>query len=104
MSREITNREPETGCGQVRTPEDLGRLSRMARKLKGLTLEDIYASTSLSTRFLSEFERGKPNASLGRVLRTLAALGLDVIIVPRAHTASALQHLAQRIKQAGPGK
>ncbi len=35
-------------------------------------------------RFLSEFERGKDNASVGRVMHALACLGLDVLVVGRA--------------------
>ena len=34
-------------------------------------------------RFLSEFERGKETAELGKVLAALAALGLDVFVEPR---------------------
>ena len=43
----------------------------------------MYSVTGLTTRFLSEFERGKPNASLGRVMQALQALGLEMLILPR---------------------
>lgn len=69
--------------GRVYTPRELGELCREERKRRGLTLSDIYETTALSTRFLSELERGKEHASIGRVLRTLESLGLDVIVVPR---------------------
>lgn len=99
MPRKITNRERTLPFGQVRTTAEAGRLARAARRASGLTLDEIYAATSISTRFLSEFERDKPNASFGRVLRTFEALGLDVVIVPRRHTASVLQHLSRRIDE-----
>ena len=68
---------------RVRSPEALGRLARGERKRQGLTLDDVYSVTGLTTRFLSEFERGKPNASLGRVMQALQALGLEMLILPR---------------------
>jgi transcriptional regulator with XRE-family HTH domain len=80
MSQEITNRE----SGHVTTPSDLGALFRRERKRRGLTLAQVRDATGLSTRFLSEFERGKENASLGRVLRALSSLGLEVLVFPRA--------------------
>jgi transcriptional regulator with XRE-family HTH domain len=102
MGREITNREKKLPpFGQLRTAEDAGRIARAARRARKLTLDDVYATTSLSLRFLSEFERGKPNASLGRALRTLEALGLDIVVVPRPHTASVLRDLSRRIEQEG---
>jgi HTH-type transcriptional regulator / antitoxin HipB len=61
----------------------MGALCRQERSRRGRTLADIYETTGLSTRFLSEFERGKQHVSLTRVLRTLESLGLDVIVLPR---------------------
>ena len=72
-----------TDYGRVRTPAEVGALARKERSNRGLTLADLYETTGLSTRFVSEFERGKEHASLGRALRLLESLGLDVIIVPR---------------------
>ena len=68
---------------RVRSPAALGRLARRERKRQGLTLDTVYSATGLSTRFLSEFERGKPNASLGRVIQTLQALGLEMMVLSR---------------------
>jgi len=80
----ITNRENATQAqGRVQTPVELGALFRAERKRRNLTLADVYDATALSIRFLSEFERGKENASVGRVLRALASLGLEVLILPR---------------------
>ena len=61
----------------------LGALCRAERRRRGLTLDDVYAATGLSTRFLSEFERGKPHVSISRALLALHTLGLDVLVVPR---------------------
>lgn len=69
--------------GRIRTTEDLGQLVRTHRKGKKLTLETVCGLGNLSTRFLSEFERGKETAEIGKVLKALRTLGLDVIVQPR---------------------
>jgi len=73
--------------GRIQTTEELGHLVRSYRKGKGLTLETVSGLGNLSTRFLSEFERGKETAEIGKVLKTLRTLGLEVIIQPRGTTA-----------------
>ncbi len=94
---EITNRSrTERLYGRVRTPDEVGRLLREERRRQGLTLQDVYEGTSLSTRFLSELERGKDNASLGRTLRALESLGLDVLVLPRAEAEATLRRLGRR--------
>ena len=45
-------------------------------------LETVSGLGSLSTRFLSEFERGKETAEIGKVLKTLRIPGLDVLVQP----------------------
>ena len=52
-------------------------------KHRHLTLETISGLGNLSTRFLSEFERGKETAEIGKVLKALHTLGLEVVIQPR---------------------
>jgi len=70
--------------GRISTTEDLGHLVRAHRKSKGLTLETASGLGNLSIRFLSEFERGKETAEIGKILKALRALGLEVIVQPRA--------------------
>lgn len=74
-------------CGTVRTTEKLGRLARAHRKQRHLTLETVSGLGNLSTRFLSEFERGKETAEIGKVLKALRTLGREVIIQPRGRAA-----------------
>ena len=85
MSLHSSHRQdPDSSApARVRSPEGLGRLARSERKRQGLTLDAVYSVTGLTTRFLSEFERGKPNTSLGRVMQALQALGLEMLILPR---------------------
>lgn len=81
------NEEPDKSIlpayGLVRSPQELGRVARQERKRQDLTLDQVYSVSGLTTRFLSEFERGKPNASLGRVIRALQILGLELLVLPR---------------------
>lgn len=60
------------------TSEQLGHLLRQARRRAGLTLKALAGRTGISLRFLSELERGKDGASLGRVLQVAAALGVEM--------------------------
>lgn len=69
--------------GAIQTVEELGRLVRAHRKHRRLTLETVSGLGNLSTRFLSEFERGKETAEIGKVLKALRTLGLEIIIQPR---------------------
>lgn len=68
--------------GRTLTVSDLGSLTRAHRKSKHLTLETLSGLSNLSIRFLSEFERGKPTAQIGKVLKALKILGLEVVVRP----------------------
>ena len=76
----------KTHYGAVRSAEELGRLVRARRKSRQLTLETVSGLGNLSPRFLSEFERGKETAEIGKVLKALRTLGLEVIIQPWSGT------------------
>ena len=92
------------GYGRIRSPEELGKLARAERKRQHLTLNEVYSASGLSTRFLSEFERGKPNASLGRVIDALQALGLDILILPRGEAEQLLALRRQRDRRDSRGE
>ncbi|MDX1571137.1 MAG: helix-turn-helix domain-containing protein [Xanthomonadales bacterium] len=77
----------------VHTPEALGQLVRDHRKRLKLTLQEVSDTSMLGLRFLSEMERGKENASLGKTLRALQAVGLEVLVLPRADAARVMRTL-----------
>ncbi len=83
----MTTTAQKNRYGAVRSTEELGRLVRAHRKSRQLTLETVSGLGNLSPRFLSEFERGKETAEIGKVLKALRTLGLEVIIQPRSGTA-----------------
>lgn len=86
--------------GAVRSASELGRLVRAHRKHRRLTLETVSGLGNLSTRFLSEFERGKETAEIGKVLKALRTLGLEVIIQPRGRAAPARR--TDKIREEAP--
>ncbi len=63
---------------------ELGKLVRAHRKSRQLTLEDASGLSKLSVRFLSEMERGKQTAEIGKVLKAIRCLGLEVVVQPSA--------------------
>lgn len=78
--------ENESPYGVISTTEELGQLVRNHRKRARLTLENTSGLANLSVRFLSEFERGKQTAEIGKVLKALRTLGLEVNVQPRNQT------------------
>ena len=62
----------------VRTPADLGLLIRERRRELGLDQRTLAERVGVSRLWVIEFEKGKPRAEIGLVLRTLHALDLDL--------------------------
>ena len=79
--------QDDISYGTIQTAAELGGLARAHRKHRCLTLETVSGLGNLSTRFLSEFERGKETAEIGKILKALRTLGLEVIIQPRGRKA-----------------
>ena len=82
--------------GRIRTSSELGKLAREERKRQGLTLDTFYQSSGITTRYMSELERGKP--TVDRVLAALQMLGLAVLIVPRTDADALLNDLNHRLR------
>jgi y4mF family transcriptional regulator len=62
---------------------DVGKAVRDARKAAGLTQRELAELCNCGVRFLSELENGKPTIELGRAMRVLNTLSLDVEISAR---------------------
>jgi HTH-type transcriptional regulator/antitoxin HipB len=77
--------DEDSPYGRIRTASELGEVIRSHRKQQHLTLEKVSSVTHLGMRFLSEIERGKETAELGKVLEALNKMGLEIIIVPRGY-------------------
>ncbi len=64
----------------IHSTAELGRAIRAERKTLGLTQGDLAAASGVSLRFVSELERGRASAGVGRVLHVLKMLGLGVVL------------------------
>jgi HTH-type transcriptional regulator/antitoxin HipB len=63
---------------RVKSAADIGALIRSARKRAGLSQRDLALRVDAGTRWVSLIENGHPTAELGRVLRALQTLGVDL--------------------------
>jgi HTH-type transcriptional regulator/antitoxin HipB len=70
----------------LRTPADVGALIRDRRRALGLDQADLANQVGVSRLWINQVERGKPGASIGLVLRTLMALGLELSTNARGKT------------------
>lgn len=68
---------------KIKTAGELGELLRHTRIEQQFTLERVSGMTHIGMRFLSELERGKETAQLGKVLQIIHQLGLEILIGPR---------------------
>jgi HTH-type transcriptional regulator/antitoxin HipB len=70
----------------IRNNKDLGAAIRLARKTRNLRQVDVAQTASVRQALVSELENGATTAKLDTVTRVLAALDLDLSIVPRRKT------------------
>lgn len=65
------------------TINSLGRRIRAQRRRQRLRQDELASLAAVGTRFVSELENGKPGLELGRVVRVVQALGLELALEPR---------------------
>lgn len=63
--------------------ESLGRAIRERRKELKYTQAFLAEFTGLSVTFISDVERGKPTAEIGKVIQLLHILGMDILVERR---------------------
>ena len=63
------------------TPSQLGSIIRFERKKQGLTQPDLALICGSGVRFIVDVENGKESCQIGKVMRLLNCLGLDVDVV-----------------------
>ncbi|NOY66299.1 MAG: hypothetical protein GXP13_02670 [Gammaproteobacteria bacterium] len=81
----------------TRTTRELGAAARASREKAGVSLRKSSRDNPYGVRFLSEFERGKSTAELGKVMQALHAAGLDLAVVPRRTQAVHTERLSKRL-------
>ena len=77
------NSKKNISYGVVSTTEEFGGLVRQHRKSQKVCIQDVSDISLLGARFISEFERGKETCQIGKILKLLKFLGLEIRIVPR---------------------
>ena len=60
----------------IESAQDLSNIVRSQRTSLGWSQAELAQRSGCSQRFVSEFERGKPGAEVGKVLALLHAMGL----------------------------
>jgi HTH-type transcriptional regulator/antitoxin HipB len=69
---------------RIRTISDIAGLIREHRIHLGLDQAELAKKAGVSRKWVVEIERGKSNAALGLVLRTLRVLGIELEIADEA--------------------
>ena len=67
----------------IRSNKDLGAAIRLARKASNLRQVDVAQKASVRQALVSDIENGATTAKLDTVIRILAALDLDLSVIPR---------------------
>ncbi len=67
----------------IRNSKDLGAVIRKARLSKKLSQVELARIASMRQALISDLENGTTSATLDTTLKILAALDLDISIVPR---------------------
>lgn len=68
---------------KINSASDFGSAIRSKRKARGLTQTQLAGYSGCSLMFLSDLERGKPTAELGKAITVLNTLGIDLLAIDR---------------------
>ncbi len=89
----------------IRSPDELGLLIRAVRKHQKMRMDDVAGSAGVGPVFVREVERGKETVQLGRVMKILAELGIELRAdVPDEVKASLAQLKLKGVKPYTPRK
>ena len=62
------------------TPAQIGAVIRSTRKGLGVTQRDLALTSGTGLRFIIELEKGKETCELGKALRVLHTLGIEMTL------------------------
>ena len=68
---------------KITEPADLGKAIKDRRKQLGYTQLFVSEQTGLSVSFISDIENGKNTAEIGKTLKLVNLLGMDMLIYKR---------------------
>jgi transcriptional regulator with XRE-family HTH domain len=81
----------------IRSAQELGLLIRATRKTQHLRMDDVAGCAGVGPVFVREVERGKDSVQLGRVMKLLAELGIEL----SAHVSDDVQPALNTLKTVG---
>lgn len=64
----------------IRSPIEIGQLIRSRREARGLSQADLAKKLGASRKWVIEAEGGKPTAEIGRILRALKVLDVELSV------------------------
>ena len=79
----------------VSTTREIGLVIRAMRRDAGMTQVELASACGCSQRFISQVERGKQTAELGKVLDVLTALGITISLTSRTSPKNARELVEQ---------
>ncbi len=80
---DLTYKQVEVMEKIIRSNKEFGEAIRLARANKSLRQVDVAKKASVRQALISELENGETSAKLDTIIRVLAALDMDLSIVPR---------------------
>ncbi len=66
------------------TPKAIGNVVKRRRKEIGMDQREMALVSGTGVRFISDLENGKETCQLGKALKVLANLGLDLTLTPKS--------------------
>jgi y4mF family transcriptional regulator len=64
------------------TPQQLGKIIKQTRKQLAVTQADLALTSGTGLRFIGDLENGKPTCQIGKALRVMQTLGIQLEAVP----------------------
>jgi hypothetical protein len=80
LTQEVRTELPPESITIKATVEDIGKLIRTVRNKKGLSLRQLSSLYNFGYRFAGELERGKESCHMGKALKVLNAVGIELYI------------------------
>lgn len=65
------------------TTARIGELIRTTRKCLGVTQRDLALTSGTGMRFIIDLEKGKETCEIGKAIRVLQTLGINIALTPR---------------------
>ena len=63
---------------KILSPQELGTLVRQVRLSQKLTQTELAGASGTGVRFIVDLEKGKVTCAIGKVLRVIAMLGIQL--------------------------